>query len=163
MSIFDTIQNNNVLKYALIAIVVYFIYTKYYKETLENTVTVTNQPLVQPDLTLAEQASVPVQTPEQTHLDSIIAGQTQLTTQDLLPKYDSANDFTKQNPVSQLLQQQNFLQAGYHHGINTNMESNKIQYLDLRSCPPIPKNNNISPWQNSSYESPAGAGRRSLE
>jgi hypothetical protein len=85
-----------------------------------------------------------------------------LTTDDLLPKYDEANEFVKQNPVSALLKEQNFLVSGYHAGINTVMQSNKIPYYDLRSAPPIPKES-AGPWSQSSFENPAGAGRRQLE
>lgn len=90
------------------------------------------------------------------------ASAAQLTTVDLLPKYDDANDFAKQNPVSKLLQEQNFLTSGYHMGINTLVQSNKIPYLDLRSAPAIPKQN-LGPFLNSSYEEPAGAKRRQFE
>ena len=62
-------------------------------------------------------------TSQQEQLDKIVAGSTPLTTQDLLPVYDSANEFAQQNPVSKLLQEQNFLQAGYHTGINTTIQS----------------------------------------
>ena len=86
----------------------------------------------------------------------------QLTTVDLLPKYDEANQFAQQNPVSKLLQEQNFITAGYHMGINTSVSSNKIPYLDLRSAPVIPKQD-VGPWQQSSYEEPAGAKRRQFE
>ena len=101
-------------------------------------------------------------TEQQKQVEKVVAGSNQLTTNDLLPKYDDANDFAKQNPVSKLLQEQNFLQAGYHMGINTVVQSNKIPYLDIRSCPPIPKSE-VGPFNNSSYEQPVGANRRFLE
>ena len=91
--------------------------------------------------------------------DKIVTGSTQLTATDLLPKYDEANDFVKENPVSGLLKEQNFLISGYHMGINTVMQSNKIPYLDLRSAPPIPKQE-ISPFLNSSYETFGGSSAR---
>lgn len=87
----------------------------------------------------------------------------QLKTEDLLPKYDEANDFTKENPVSKLLKEQNFLISGYHMGVNTQVQSNKIAYHDLRSAPVIPKQN-VGPFLNSSYETFGGsAGRRFFE
>lgn len=86
----------------------------------------------------------------------------QLTTADLLPQYDEANQFAQQNPVSKLLQEQNFITSGYHMGINTSLSSNKIPYLDLRSAPVIPKQD-IGPFLQSSYEEPAGAKRRQFE
>jgi hypothetical protein len=86
-----------------------------------------------------------------------------LTSEDLLPKYDEANDFAKENPVSKLLKEQNFLISGYHAGINTVMQSNKIPYHDLRSAPAIPKQN-VGPFLNSSYETFGGSsGRRLFE
>lgn len=48
-----------------------------------------------------------------------VAGKDQLKAEDLLPKYDDANAFAKENPVSNLLKEQNFLISGYHVGINT--------------------------------------------
>lgn len=85
-----------------------------------------------------------------------------LKAEDLLPQYDDANEFAKQNPVSQLLKEQNFLISGYHVGINTVMQSNKIPYHDIRSVPPIPKES-VGPWSQSSYETPVGSNRRQLE
>ena len=86
----------------------------------------------------------------------------QLQAEDLLPQYDEANQFAEQNPVSKLLKEQNFLVSGYHMGINTIVQSNKIPYHDLRSAPPIPKEN-VGPFLQSSYEAPAGAGRKQFE
>lgn len=82
--------------------------------------------------------------------------------EDLLPVYDEANEFAKQNPVSKLLEEQNFLVSGYHVGINTVMQSNKIPYHDIRSLPPIPKEY-VGPWSQSSYEKSAGDSRRQFE
>jgi hypothetical protein len=95
--------------------------------------------------------------------DKIVSGSTQLKAEDLLPKYDEATDFSKENPVSNLLKEQNFLISGYHMGINTVLQSNKIPYHDLRSAPVIPKQE-IGPWGQSSYENFAGsAARRHFE
>jgi len=93
--------------------------------------------------------------------DKIVSGSTQLTADDLLPKYDEASDFAKENPVSKLLKEQNFLISGYHMGINTVMQSNKIPYHDLRSAPVIPKQT-VGPWSQSSYES-SSSNRRFFE
>lgn len=95
-------------------------------------------------------------------VNEIVAGKPQVTTDDLLPKYDQENEFAKQNPVTNLLKEQNFLISGYHVGVNTVMQSNKIPYHDLRSAPPIPKEN-VGPFLQSSYENPMGSGRRTLE
>lgn len=159
MTIFETIKNNNILKIGLIVAVIYIVYRYYNKESLENTV------LVQPELTnTVQQTVVPMtQGDEQMELNEIVDGQTQLTTEDLLPKYDAANAFTQENPVSKLLKSNSYLQSGYHQGINTVVQSHKISYLDLRSCPPIPKNDNLTPFNNSSYDTPMGFGRKKLE
>jgi hypothetical protein len=170
MNIVETIQKNDILKVLLILAGVYFFMTYYYKEALENvgdsavkavSVPVTEVPIAQAAPgSLA--AGAPVGSAQDQQVDSVVAGSTQLTTSDLLPKYDDASDFAKQNPVSKILQEQNFLQAGYHIGINTTIQSNKIPYLDIRSCPPIPKQE-AGPWNQSSFEEPVGAKRRYLE
>jgi len=92
----------------------------------------------------------------------IVSGSNQLTADDLLPKYDEASDFAKENPVSSLLKEQNFLVSGYHMGINTVLQSNKIPYHDLRSAPVIPKQT-VGPWAQSSYDEAAGQNRRHFE
>jgi hypothetical protein len=85
-----------------------------------------------------------------------------LSTDELLPKLSQeASDFAKENPVSKMLQEQNFLVSGYHVGVNTVLQSNKIPYHDLRSSPAIGKNM-VSPWLNSSIEAPAGSSTRRL-
>ena len=167
MNIIEIIPKNDLLKVFLVIVAVYFIMKYYNREGLENVVSTPPPPqqqpkLVQPQVQQTPQAQVMQPQEQQRQIEKVVAGQTQLTTNDLLPKYDDANDFAKQNPVSKLLQEQNFLQAGYHMGINTVVSSNKIPYLDIRSCPPIPKQD-VGPFNNSSYEEPAGAGRRALE
>lgn len=164
MDILEMIQKNDMLKVILILVAVYFFMKYYNRESLDNVESepVASQPeLAQPDV---KAVAAPVLVPEeqQKQVERVVAGQTQLTANDLLPTYDDANEFAKQNPVSQLLQEQNFLQAGYHMGINTVVQSNKIPYLDIRSCPPIPKTE-VGPFNNSSYEQPVGANRRFLE
>jgi len=167
MNIVETIQKNDILKVLLILAGVYFFMTYYYKETLENVSDLdvaVSAPVTQVPVVQAAPGSLAVDalTGSQQQVDSVVAGQTQLTTSDLLPKYDDASDFAKQNPVSKILQEQNFLQAGYHIGINTQIQSNKIPYLDIRSMPPIPKQE-AGPWNQSSFEEPVGAKRRHLE
>jgi hypothetical protein len=92
----------------------------------------------------------------------VVEGVPVLAAEELLPKYDDANKFAEENPISKLLKEQNFLISGYHVGINTVLQSNKIAYHDLRSAPPIPKES-VGPWSQSSYETPMGANRRQLE
>lgn len=162
MNIVKMIQQNDMLKVALIILAVYFFMKYYNKETLENVQGTLEQPAVVQYTNPIIQQMVIDETPQQVEVDQVVAGDAQLTTSDLLPVYDDANSFAKENPVSKLLQEQNFLQAGYHMGINTVIQSNKIPYLDLRSAPPVPKGE-TGPWNQSSYEQPAGSNRRFLE
>lgn len=99
---------------------------------------------------------------EQPAVQAAVEDKAQLQAEDLLPQYDEANEFATQNPVSKLLKEQNFLVSGYHMGVNTIVQSNKIPYHDLRSAPPIPKES-VGPFLQSSYEAPAGAGRKQFE
>ena len=169
-NILETIQNNDILKVLLIVLGIYLLYTYYFKpqekydsyygmipEQLEN---------VQQEMTLAQPESQLVEAPiaqmEQQQIDKIVAGQDQIKADDLLPKYDDANAFAKENPVSKLLKEQNFLISGYHAGVNTVLQSNKIGNLDLRSLPPIPKES-VGPWSQSSYEQSPAQLRRQFE
>lgn len=166
MNLVDYIQKHLLEILAVLLAVFIFIHYFYLKENLENIeapVQVVEAPVqvVTQAATPVAQVAAPVATEQQNQIDTIVAGQTQLTTQDLLPKYDEANDFVKENPVAKLLQEQNFLQAGYHMGINTIVQSNKIAYLDLRSAPPIAKQE-VGPFLNSSYEEAMGSKRRSF-
>jgi len=148
-----------------IALAIYVIYVMFFRETFEQT----EEP--QPEEQAQPQPEEPKQempkndlAPEQPMqpVEALIQENPQLTADELLPKYDEANEFAQQNPVSELLKEQNFLISGYHMGINTVMQSNKIPFHDLRAAPPIPKEN-LGPFLNSSYETPAGTNRRSLE
>ena len=170
-NIFETIQKNDLLKVLLVLLGVYLLitylkpaekYGSYYgiiPEQLEN---VDEQKIAEPDVSEISQAEAPVASTEQAQIDKIVAGGDQLKAEDLLPKYDEANAFAKENPVSNLLKEQNFLISGYHVGINTVLQSNKIPYLDIRSLPPIPKES-VGPWNQSSYEQSPSQLRRGVE
>lgn len=158
-SLIQLVKNNDFIKIALILGAIYIFMRFYNKENLENT---EGNVLVAQPVALTKLAETVTPEQQMTQIDKVIAGKTALTTEDLLPKYDDANDFAKQNPVSKLLQEQNFLTSGYHQGINTIVSSNKIPYHDLRSVPPIPKTE-TGPWSQSSYDQPMGAGRKYLE
>jgi hypothetical protein len=177
MSLMKYIQSNDLIKLALVFVGIYLIMQYLKKETLENVAPVMPSvpvmpempamPSAPPTMTLevppaafAQPAVTPVQ--EQIQMQAVAAPKETLQADDLLPKYDEANDFAQQNPVSKLLQEKNFLISGYHVGVNTVMQSNKIPYHDLRSVPPIPKES-LGPFMNSSYETPVGANRRQLE
>jgi hypothetical protein len=165
-NVLENIKNNDILQVLLIILGIYLLYTyfkpqekygSYYGEMPEQLENVQQEmTIAQPEMTLAESesAGVPIQGFESRKQD-IIA-------EDLLPKYDDANSFAKENPVSNLLKEQNFLISGYHAGVNTVLQSNKIGNLDLRSLPPIPKES-VGPWHQSSYEQSAGQLRRGVE
>ncbi|NDD83686.1 hypothetical protein EBZ38_05300 [bacterium] len=181
--IFKQIGDNDLLKILLVVAGIYFFISYTKKETLENVNTYEDYPMTLADnyapasLTLEPVDDEPKSNPaelaqpitednvakvDKKIVDDIVKGKPQLESKDLLPKYDDANAFAKENPVSKLLKEQNFLISGYHVGINTVVQSNKIPYHDLRSAPPIPKQN-VGPWSQSSYETPMGSMRKQLE
>lgn len=178
-NILEIIQSNDMLKVALILLGVYLLVTYMQKkptraETMDNyygimpeqleNVEGEEKPMAepQPEQKSEEQAPAPQETPQQVQIDKIVAGEDKVKPEDLLPKYDDANAFAKENPVSKLLKEQNFLISGYHVGINTVMQSNKIPYHDIRSLPPIPKEA-VGPWNQSSFEQSPAQMRRFFE
>ena len=169
MDIINFIKQNDYAKILLIVVGIY-LFLKFFKkenfkpwlyESLENTEPV-QQPVVQQPVegTLAS-TDVPIPQKEQEQIEKVVQGTDTAKVSDLLPKYEEATEFSKQNPVSDLLKEQNYLISSFHNGINSVVQSNKISYQDIRSAPPIPKKI-VSPWCNSSYESFA-SGRRFLE
>ncbi len=75
----------------------------------------------------------------------------QLSAQDLLPQ-DKSSTWASVNPEGQgSLANQNFLQAGYHIGINTVGQTLRNANLQLRSEPPCPQAQ-VSPWLQSTIE-----------
>ncbi len=155
-NIWKYIQSNDMIKIALVLVGVYLFITyinPQKSESLEN--------VTQPEVVEVPQEPV-VKNKEQEQIDQIVAGEDKVVPEDLLPKYDEASEFARENPVNQLLKEQNFLISGYHVGINTVMQSNKIPYHDIRSLPPIPKES-IGPWNQSSYEQSPAQMRRFFE
>ena len=76
----------------------------------------------------------------------------QLSAKDLLPSDGSATEWAKVNPEGQgALQDKNFLNAGYHIGINTVGQSLRNANLQLRSEPPNPQTK-VSPWMQTTIE-----------
>ncbi len=76
-----------------------------------------------------------------------------LTTEDLLPKDAANSKWAQNNPASQgSVGDQNFLNAGSHFGIDTVGQSLRNANLQLRSDPPIPKIEGISPWMNTTID-----------
>lgn len=84
----------------------------------------------------------------------------QLTPKDLLPQ-DPNSTWAQVNPSGQgELKDQNFLNAGYHVGINTVGQTLRNANLQLRSEPPNPQMK-VSPWQQSTIE--PDTNRRAME
>ena len=179
MDIIKLIKENDLVKVALVLLAIYLYITYSKKETLDNVSAPDQVPVTQAPVLIEScaqgstcgpvtQAPVPevgtilTDQDHQDQIDAIVAGGNKITPDELLPKYDDSNKFAQENPVASLLKEQNFLISGYHTGINTVMQSNKIPYHDLRSCPPIVKEQ-VGPWSQSSFEKPAGAGRRQFD
>jgi hypothetical protein len=169
--IFTYIKSNQYIQFALLAVVAVVIYM-YYTKQFEG---IANTPLVSANFTspvmeeIAQMSTqqVPftydgakpvfesdnlagytVSDLENEKLQQIADGSSPLTATDLLPKYD---DSVPQS-VNKLLQDQNFLISGFAQGIDTIGQNNKIAYYDIRSLPIIPKDDKVSPWMNSPYE-----------
>ncbi len=84
----------------------------------------------------------------------------QLSPEELLPG-DANSQWAKINPSGQgALGDQNFLNAGFHIGINTVGQSLRNANLQLRSEPPNPQLK-VSPWMQSTIE--PDTNRRPLE
>ena len=76
----------------------------------------------------------------------------QLTAQELLPQ-DNSSLWAQVNPSGEgSLKDRNFLQSGYHIGINTVGQTLRNANLQLRSEPPCPQVK-VSPWLQSTIES----------
>lgn len=75
----------------------------------------------------------------------------QLTAKDLLPK-DSDNEWSRSNPkASGSLDNMNFVEAGYHYGINTVGQTLRNANLQLRSEVPNPQVQ-VSPFLQTTIE-----------
>lgn len=84
-----------------------------------------------------------------------------LTAEDLLPKDAANSKWAKVNPAGQGdFKDKNFLNAGFHVGINTVGNSLRNPNLQLRSEPPNPQMK-VSPWNQTTMESDLN--RRPLE
>lgn len=84
----------------------------------------------------------------------------QLTAEELLPQ-DNSSLWAQVNPSGEgSLKDRNFLQSGYHIGINTVGQTLRNANLQLRSEPPCPQVK-VSPWSQSTIE--ADLGRKPFE
>lgn len=152
--LFDLVKNNPVMAFVVALAVIYIVMYMFPMESLENV-----------EEQAAQQEEAPKQEAEAVEANSYGEFQpsdVEFSPEDLLPKYDEESKFAEQNPVADLLKEKNFLISGYHVGVNTVMQSNKIPYYDLRSLPPIPKQE-VGPWSQSSYEKSPSAQRRGFE
>ncbi len=65
--------------------------------------------------------------------------------------------------TADILKEQNFILGGQHMGIPTTLTSKRIPYTDLRSLPPVAKQE-TGPFMQSAFEEGSmGAGRRFFE
>lgn len=166
-NILKMFQQDDILKIVLILAGIYLFFTYMQKtnsKALEKYLGIASEHLENTDAKEVASEVLPKNEPQiqQQHIDKIVAGGDQVKPEELLPKYDAENEFAKENPVSKLLKEQNFLISGYHVGINTVSQSNKLAYHDIRSLPPIPKEN-VGPWNQSSYEQSPAQMRRFFE
>ena len=84
----------------------------------------------------------------------------QLNADDLLPK-DNASLWAQSNPEGEgSLKDRNFLQSGYHIGINTVGQTLRYANQQLRSDPPCPQVK-VSPWLQTTIE--PDLGRKPME
>ena len=154
-SLVKLVQSNRLVQLILVVAIaggIYYYMNMKKNEALENVE-------VAPEPQSVEQQAAKA---EEEKINELVAGKDQVKPEDLLPQYDDANEFAKENPVSKLLKEQNFLVSGYHVGVNTVMQSNKIPYHDIRSLPPIPKES-VGPFLESSYEQSPAQMRRFFE
>jgi hypothetical protein len=83
--------------------------------------------------------------------------------EELLPKDAANSKWAQVNPAGQGdVKDQNFLNAGFHIGVNTQGSTLRNASWDLRSEPPNPRYK-VSIWQQSSIDGSAVANRRPLE
>ncbi len=88
-----------------------------------------------------------------TDMPTGLQGRTITDPKDLLPA-DANSQWAALNPVNMNqndILAADMLQAGYHAGLDTIGQSMKNANLQLRSDPPIPKQN-VGPWNQSTYE-----------
>jgi len=101
----------------------------------------------------------PMNTGEQKSLDCF--PKDIVTPQELMPKEDPYNTWNLSNPpVNGHLADKNFLESGYHFGIDTQSSSLKNANLQLRSDPVIPQIP-VGPWMQSTIS--ADTNRRQFE
>ena len=107
----------------------------------------------QPVVTKTESKPKPVEvTKKSTEFPKDCFPKDKLTPDDLLPKDSANSDWAQVNPAGQGdVQNQNFLTAGYHVGINSVGSTLRNANMQLRSEIPNPQLK-VSPWLQSTIE-----------
>ena len=112
------------------------------------------------DSTLCESAADFPLKPEMTE-DNYCGARDKLSAEDLLPKDAANSKWSMANPAGQGdVNSKNFLNSGYHVGIDTQASSLRNSNLQLRSEPINPQSN-VSPWMNTTID--PDLNRRPLE
>ena len=127
----------------------------------------------QPSGYVSESYSAPVEEQEQPQEDFVAAEpevassggncfpKDSLTAKDLLPSDDSSNKWAQVNPVGKGdIQDQNFVVAGHHIGVNTVGQSLRNANRQLRSEPANPQVK-VSPWNQATID--PDVNRKALE
>jgi len=157
------ITNNQIYLFIAVAIIGYFIYSRYRAEGLDNVYGDASDR--QNDLYYDAPASVAGSGADMAVADPTDNGMyalppPPLTADDLLPSSDFM-EWEKLHPSGKgQLTDRNFLTAGHHIGINTQGQSLRNANLQLRSEPPNPQIA-VSPWQQATIG--PDINRRSLE
>lgn len=122
-------------------------------EELEQTGNDENVSEPQPVVTKTESKPKPIEvTKKSTEFPKDCFPKDKLTPEDLLPKNAANSDWAQVNPAGQGdVQNQNFLTAGYHVGINSVGSTLRNANLQLRSEIPNPQVK-VSPWLQSTIE-----------
>ena len=117
--------------------------------------------IVEPFAEVAETEKPVAETQKDKTLAEGIAARKQLKAAELLPKDGEANAWAKVNPKGKgSLAFKNFIEAGYHLGINTVGQSLRNANLQIRSEPANPQVP-VSIWMNSTIS--PDANRRDFE
>ena len=108
------------------------------------------------DEEIMTESSTPVAEAFENQGDMMPQQAVQLSAQDLLPNDANSSQWAQVYPTGEgKLKDRNFLQAGYHIGINTVGQTLRNANMQLRSEPPCPQVK-VSPWIQSTIEPDLG-------
>lgn len=172
-------ESNNIFKILIIILLVIVVaYVAYYLYSNMNNKNTPAMEQVKPQMPVAQQQMAPVQQQrpvamsnkmgQEMGMETFTNGEEyrrereqsgfpkdQLNADELLPS-DNSTLWAQVNPAGEgSLKDRNFLQAGYHIGINTVGQTLRNANLQLRSEPPCPQVR-VSPWINSTIEPDLG-------